>query len=131
MFRKIVMNKVSAAVIGASAYLLPVLAFAAEGDPELSNLTTLLKSIGTLVNLATPIVIGLALLAFFWGLVKFIFASSDDDKKSGKSFMIGGIIALFVMVAIVGIIKFIASAFGVDGDIGGTLEVPTVENLEE
>lgn len=125
------MNKVSAAVIGASAYLLPVFVFAADGGPELSNLTTLLKSIGTLVNLATPIVIGLALLAFFWGLVKFIFAASDDDKKSGKSFMIGGIIALFVMIAIVGIIKFIASAFGVDGDLGGELQVPTVENVED
>lgn len=121
------MNKVSAAVIGASAYLLPVLAFAATSgsDPDLGNVTTLLTSIGKLVNLATPIVIGLALLAFFWGLVKFIFASSDDDKKSGKSFMIGGIIALFVMVAIVGIIKFIASAF--DVETGGSLPVPGVE----
>jgi hypothetical protein len=129
MFRKIVMNKVSAAVIGASAYLLPVLAFAADSDPELSNITTLLTSIGKLVNLATPIVIGLALLAFFWGLVKFIFAASDDDKKSGKSFMIGGIIALFVMVAIVGIIKFIASAF--DVETGGQLPVPGVEEVED
>lgn len=126
------MNKVSAAVIGASVYLLPVLAFAANNNsgPELDNLTTLLESIGKLVNLATPIVIGLALLAFFWGLVKFIFAASDDDKKSGKSFMIGGIIALFVMIAIVGIIKFIASAFGVEGDLGGTLPVPTVEEQD-
>jgi hypothetical protein len=117
------MKKVSAAFIGVGAYLLPVLAFA-QNNPELGNLESLLKAIGRLVNLATPIVIGLALLAFFWGLVKFIFASSDDDKKSGKSFMIGGIIALFVMVAIVGIIKFIASAF--DVETGGNLPTPGV-----
>ncbi|MDQ5927866.1 MAG: hypothetical protein QG633_304 [Patescibacteria group bacterium] len=123
------MNKVSAAVVGASAYLLlPVLVFAQNTDPKLGNLETLLESIGDLINLATPIVIGLALLAFFWGLVKFIFASSDDDKKSGKSFMIGGIIALFVMIAIVGIVKFIASAFGVE--TGGDLPVPGVEVVE-
>lgn len=121
------MNKVSAALIGAGAYLLPMLTLAATngGDPSLGNLETLLKAIGKLVSLATPIVIGLALLAFFWGLVKFIFASSDDDKKDGKSFMIGGIIALFVMVAIVGIIKFIASAF--DVQTGGSLPTPGVE----
>ncbi len=120
------MKKVSAVLVGASAYLLPVLAFAQGGqNADLGNLETLLKAIGKLVSLATPIVIGLALLAFFWGLVKFIFASSDDDKKSGKSFMIGGIIALFVMVAIVGIIKFIASAF--DVQTGGTLPTPGVQ----
>ncbi len=118
------MKKVSAVLVGAGAYLLPVLALAASTNPELGNLETLLRAIGKLVSLATPIVIGLALLAFFWGLVKFIFASSDDDKKSGKSFMIGGIIALFVMVAIVGIIKFIASAF--DVETGGTLPTPGV-----
>ncbi len=120
------MNKVSAVLVGVGASLLPVIALAATGtaNPELGNLETLLKAIGKLVSLATPIVIGLALLAFFWGLVKFIFASSDDDKKSGKSFMIGGIIALFVMVAIVGIIKFIASAF--DVETGGTLPTPGV-----
>lgn len=118
------MKKASAMLVGAGAYLLPVLALAAGTNPELGNLETLLKAVGKLVSLATPIVIGLALLAFFWGLVKFIFASSDDDKKSGKNFMIGGIIALFVMVAIVGIIKFIASAF--DVETGGTLPTPGV-----
>lgn len=117
------MNKVSAVFIGVGAYLLPVLALA-QSDPNLSNLEALLRAIGRLVSLATPIVIGLALLAFFWGLVKFIFASSDEEKKNGKSFMIGGIIALFVMVAIVGIIQFIARAFGVQ--TGGNLPTPGV-----
>ena len=120
------MKKFSAVAVGASAYLLPVFAFAqTAGDPNLGNITKLLNAIGNLVNLATPIVVGLALLAFFWGLVKFIFAASDDDKKSGKSFMIGGIVAIFVMVSIVGIVKFIGNAFGVGQ--GGDLQVPGVK----
>lgn len=116
-----------------SVFLLPVaLAFMpllvlAQSNPDLDNVARLVMAIGRLVNLATPIIIGLALLAFFWGLVKYIFAAADDDKASGKSLMIGGIIAIFVMVSIVGIIQFIGGAFNI-GD-GGSFTPPTVEGL--
>ncbi len=102
--------------------VLPVFAHA-----QLGNIENIVEAIGRLVELATPIVVGIALLVFFWGLVKFIFASGDGDaKEQGKNLMIGGIIALFVIVSIVGIIRFIGSAVGVDQ--GGTLPVPGVED---
>jgi hypothetical protein len=98
----------------------PVFAFAALG-----NIANIVSSIGDLVDLATPIVVGLALLAFFWGLVKFIFSADDEEARKGaKSLMIWSVIALFVMISIVGIISFIGNAFGVEQ--GGTLPVPGV-----
>src|SRR5688572_13219221 len=122
------MNRFLTTAVLGSTYLLPVFALAATGqgdDADLGNLQTLLEAIGNLVSIATPIVVGLALLVFFWGLVKYIFAASDDDKGAGKRLMIGGIIAIFVMVAIVGIVKFIANAF--DVGTGGSLPVPSVD----
>lgn len=111
------------AVIIASA-LMPTLAFA----QNLSNLNTLLSSIGNLVELALPIVVGLALLGFFWGLVKFIFAAgSEVDKDKGKNLMIYSIIALFVMVSVWGLVRFIGNAFNIQQ--GGTVDVPTVPQL--
>lgn len=77
---------------------------------NLGNLETLLRSIGRLVGIALPIVVALALLAFFWGLVKFIFS---DKKEEGKSIMIWGIVALFVMVAVWGLVRFVGSALGI------------------
>lgn len=103
--------------------LTPAFAFA-----QLGNVTDIVGEIGDLVKLATPIVIGLALLAFFWGLVKFIFSSGDEDaRKDAKHLMIWSVIALFIMISIVGIIGFIGQAVGVGQ--GGDLEVPGVKEL--
>jgi len=106
----------------------PAFAFA----QDLGNVTTLTHSFGNLVNAALPILIGLALLGFFWGLVKFIFAAGDASKAAeGKSIMIYGVIALFVMVSVWGIVNFVASDLGVSNNQGaGTINVPSVGNLQ-
>jgi hypothetical protein len=116
--------KRSVIAVAALAFL-PMLSFAQNDAPSLGNIETLVESIGRIVNLLTPILIGLALLAFFWGLIKYIFSEGDDGKKDGKKLMIWGIIAIFIMVSIVGIIRFIGNAFGVDQ--GGALPVPGVQ----
>lgn len=111
-------------VILAALALTPAFVFA----QSLGNLQTLVQSIGTLVGLALPIVVGLALLAFFWGLVKFIFAQGNEEAKTdAKKIMLWGLIALFVMVSVWGLINFIGTAFGIGQ--GDTVVVPTVPGL--
>ena len=108
-------------VIIAALAFAPSLAFAEV--PDLNNLQTLLVAVGSLVDLALPIVVAIALLTFFWGLVKFIFAGAEA-KEEGKSLMIWGVVALFVMVSIWGLVRFIGNAFDIRQ--GGTIEVPQV-----
>jgi hypothetical protein len=112
-------------IIAAFAFS-PLLALAQSAN--LTNTTGLTKAFGQLVNSALPILIALALLAFFWGLVKFIFSAGDAEKaKEGKSIMIYGVIALVVMVSIWGIINFIATDFGVNGNnTPASITLPTV-----
>ena len=63
-----------------------------------------------LISTAIPIVGGLALLVFFWGLAKFILnAGNESGREEGKEVMKWGIVALFVMVSIWGIIFFITN----------------------
>ncbi|MBN2094018.1 MAG: hypothetical protein JW740_01455 [Candidatus Zambryskibacteria bacterium] len=97
----------------------PLVSFAALG-----NIEDLTVSIGNIINLIIPILFALALLAFFWGLVKYIFSSSDEDKSKAKKTMIWGIIALFIMASVWGLVNFIQSAVGVDDDAA-----PDVQNL--
>jgi len=105
-----------------------MLAPMAASAQDLSNLQTLLNSIKNLVSLALPIVVGLALLGFFWGLMKFIFSAGDEGaKEKGKDIMIYGIVALFVMVAVWGLVGFIASSL--DIETGGEADIPTVDGL--
>jgi hypothetical protein len=111
-------------VIFATMALAPALAFA----QNLGNLETLLQSVGNLVDIALPIVVGLALLTFFWGLVKFIFAQSNEEAKTdAKRIMIWGLVALFVMVSVWGLVRFIGTALGIDQ--GDTITVPRVPGL--
>ena len=80
-----------------------------------------------IVNL-TPALAGLALLVFFWGVVKFIFNAGDEEKRrEGKKFMLWGIIALFVVVSIWGIVIFIPRSLGTG--VGGSLPSPCLEGL--
>jgi cobalamin biosynthesis protein CobD/CbiB len=55
---------------------------------------------------------------FFGGLVKYIANASDEGAKdSGKTLMIWGMIALFVMVAFWGIIGYFQSSLGLTGTV--------------
>ena len=109
-------------VILAAIALAPAFAFA-QSAPNLTNIEQLVIAIGNIVELALPIVVGIALLVFFWGLVKFIFAQgSETVKADGKKIMIWGLIALFVMMSVWGIISFFQGAFLP----GATFTAPTL-----
>ena len=108
--------------------ILALALFPAFASAQLGNINNLLDSFGDLVRVALPIVVALALLAFFWGLAKFIFASGDEDKRDdGKRIMIWGIVALFVMVSVWGLVNFVGDALGIDQ--GETIDVPTVPGI--
>jgi len=80
------------------------------------------------VNAAVPIFAGLALLIFFWGLIKFIYYAGDEEKrKQGKLAMGWGIVALFVVASVWGIIFFISLSLGTQ--TGGSLPTPCTEGL--
>jgi len=90
--------------------LLPSISFAA----QLSGTKDLINSVGDLIQLLTIVVAAIALLVFLWGLAMFIFKLGGDEKamESGRTLMIWGIIALFVMVSVWGIIAFMQSELG-------------------
>lgn len=101
-----------ALIIGIS-FLLPVVVLA-----QLSNLeTNIVTPIGRIINLLIPIVFALALLYFFWGLAQYILASGDPTaQESGRNKMIWGIVALFVMASVWGLVRFLGTAIGVNQD---------------
>lgn len=90
------------------------------------SIQALIVSFGNLIDTLIPIVAGIALLAFFWGLIKYIVqAGSDEGKEKGKQVMIAGIVSLFLIAAIGGIIDFIANTLGVNQ--GENITPPTIE----
>jgi len=99
-------------VLGAVAFFLPAIAFAQ------GSITSTLATVTTWVQNLIPLLMTLAVVVFFWGLVKYIANASDEGAKdSGKTLMIWGMIALFVMVAFWGIIGYFQSSLGITGNI--------------
>lgn len=102
------MKKIIAGVL----FVGPLMAFA------VTPLEDMVSTFGRLVNQLVPIMIVLAVLVFFWGLVKYIASANDEaSKESGKNLMIWGMIALFVMVAFWGILGFMQSTLGLSGTV--------------
>ena len=78
------------------------------------------------INQLIPFAIGLAVLGFFFFLVKFVWKGASDAtaKKEAVSGMGYSILALFLMVAVWGIIGMLANMLGVG--ISGTIPAPTL-----
>jgi hypothetical protein len=70
-----------------------------------------------LIRSVIPVIIAFAVIAFFWGMLKFMRSLSGDTKgiESGKSFMIWGLIALFVLFSVWGILGLLSTSAGFGG----------------
>ena len=90
----------------------------------MTDLFDVLNVLADLINLATPVVVALALLYFFWGLAQYILnAGNEEKKKDGRNIMIWGLLALFIMVSVWGIINVVRDTFRIDDN---RINVPAV-----
>ena len=82
----------------------------------LTSVRCLAQAAGNLIGLATAALIGIAIIIYFWGIVRNLFkvsggnaASFDDIRKN----LLWGLLALFVIFSIWGIIRLLGvSLFG-------------------
>ncbi len=62
-----------------------------------------------------PLVLAAALLVFIWGVIKYVIAAGDsNEREEGRKFMLYGIIGLFVMVSIWGLVSVLINTFNLD-----------------
>src|SRR3989338_10236796 len=101
-------------VIAGALFLSPTMAFAAVSGP----LGDTLDQVDAVVAFLIPLLLSIAVLLFFWGLVKYIAnASYEAAKESGKTLMIWGMIAIFIMVALWSILGWVQTTLELTGDI--------------
>ena len=92
------------------------------GEDKISQVLSLISY--WLVIIAT-IIIAIGLITFLWGVVQYITAGADEEKRvAARNMMLYGIIALFVMVAVWGLVYFLGSLVGVTP--GGGVDLPGV-----
>lgn len=110
--------------VAAVTLLLPVMAsaqgFATLGGVIDSFTSTVVKALGSLF-------IASGVVAFFYGMVNFIWAVRDGDAakvKTGRIFMVWGLIGVFVMVSVWGIVGYFQGIFGIQAS--SNVVMPTI-----
>ena len=85
-----------------------------------STLGDLINDILILLNSGVPLLIGLAVIVFLYGVLLFIAkasAGNAEGRKEGINFMIFGIIGIAVMVSVWGLVAFVTNTFGTTNGI--------------
>jgi hypothetical protein len=68
--------------------------------------------VSELSGLFITLVVALSILIFFWGVTKYIWkGDSKEERKKGKTLMVWGIIAFFVLFSVWGIVKILGDTF--------------------
>lgn len=99
-------------VPSSAVFLFPLTIHAEEA---LGKTTALVKASIGVLNVVLAAVFILALVVFAWGVVKYISAAGDAAKiKDSKAFLFWGIIGVFVLASMWGLIKFIAKELSID-----------------
>jgi len=108
------MKKITLGVL----YFAPFLAFAQV------TINSIIQKIGAIFNLVIPFLITLALIYFLYGVARYIMNQGDEEaRKNARNVMIHGIIALFVIVSVWGLVAVLNTTFGIQAG-GGPSGIP-------
>ncbi|MFA6416300.1 MAG: hypothetical protein WCW56_02305 [Candidatus Paceibacterota bacterium] len=92
-------------------------------DTQVTDISSLFTFFQGLMSAILPILIGLAVIFFIWSLLMFL-KESGSKKDEAKSQMIWGIVIIFVMVSVWGLVGILQGSLGEGNaptDLEGTL----------
>lgn len=112
------------ALATALLFALPFVAFAQALQP----VKNLVAAVGGILNMLIPVLIAAAIVVFFWGLVTYIrHPEGGEHGGGGRPIMIAGLVSLFVMVSVWGIVNLAQNALGIQGN--APVVVPQVQQV--
>lgn len=119
MFLNFKMNNKSffnLSLLSSMLFIIPLSAYGA--SPDSGPVNSVFESMLNLLNVLTQIGIVTALVVFGWGIIRLIMAANNPAAlKQAKGILWWGIIALFVLASLGGIIAFIKSYAGIPDNV--------------
>jgi hypothetical protein len=89
---------------------------AATTDSAISGILS--KVMDNVVIPLVEFVFALAMVLFFWGIFQYFIKSDDGAKRAeGAQSILWGIVGMFIMVSVWGIIRFVLSSINVQSPI--------------
>jgi hypothetical protein len=110
-------------ITGVTLFAAPMLTFA-----QGANAFSILDTLRSLVDRLIPFFIAAGLAYFIFGIVKYVIAGDSDDKEKARHVIVQGLIGLFIMLSVWGIIGVFQRTFQVGNtEINGS-NIPAVNN---
>lgn len=79
------------------------------------NIDELIVNINTyIINPFIGFLFVLATVLFLYGLVRYYIAGSPEDRQVGQRHMMWGLMGMFIMISVFGIMKLIINTFGIN-----------------
>ena len=101
-------------VISASAYLLPVVAFAGDANVD-TSVYGIINQVNKVINAIIPFLVGLAVLVIIWGVFNYISGAGDEEKRAqAKQFIIWGVVGVFIMLSVWGLVGILTNTVVLD-----------------
>ena len=98
---------------GALAFTTPLMALAQTSSVRsVWDIFTLLNQA---LNRIVPFLIALAVVWFIWEVFQYTIAGEEEKKGKAKSGMIWGIVGIFIMVSVWGLVAILQGTFGTAG----------------
>ena len=110
-------------LVAVAALALPSVTFA---QVNTSNLETTVRNLTRVVNLLIPLFLAVAVVAFIYGVVKFIIVKADKSKEEARSYIIWGVVGIAVILAVWGLARLLINTFGLAPQQLQTDEIPLV-----
>lgn len=117
------MNRFKLFLVSASMFVLPLAVTHAQitagpagnAGPFSDMLANIAQIIDTIL---VPLLLTLGFLMFVWGMFKFFIVGGADEeaRASGKSLMIYAVLAFVLIVSFWGLINFLSTSIGLEGE---------------
>jgi hypothetical protein len=112
------MKKIIAAALLAS----PFLALA----QRVTDADSLFTKVSNILNSVIVILISLSVVYLIYGVFKYMIAGDEEKRKEGKNIVLYGVVALFVMISVWGLVRILAGTFGLNNNQLNRNEIPRV-----
>lgn len=87
------------------------------------NFCELMSLFLKLLNSIIPLLVALAIVFFIWGVIQYVInPASSEEREKGQQYMIWGIVGIFCIVSIWGLVALLTGTFGIS-----TIVIPQLQ----
>ena len=96
----------------------------------IDNADSLVSKLVAIGNTVTQILVAFAVIWIIYNVVRYIIKADSDDRKPIGNAILWGIVGLFVILSIWGLVNILRGTFSTNTDGPATTDIPHIPNLE-